>query len=99
MNGMAWLIAAAILVPVLWSTFWKFYNWKTRWRVGTKPDYSEEVEVCILKGFGDYSSNKVRIGKLKPFQEDFYERLHELRALAEERAKELNELDKEFRVK
>lgn len=96
------LIAAGLVmigIGVAWKTFWDFYYWKYRWRAVTRPDggYGSTIKVYVARGFGNYSSDRVEVGKLEAAQEDFYERMHELLTLAEERAKELNELPREVR--
>lgn len=82
-----------------WVLFWKAYNWRYRWRVHTRPGSREQIEVYAARGFGGFSSDRTLVAAITITDDNFYEKLHEAKALTEERCREINELDKEFKAK
>lgn len=93
------LIAAGVWARSLWYLYWRWHRWSRAWRVKAEADNNKGVIIHLVRGRG-YYSDIIKIGQpLQPDDDNFFEALHELRAKAEERASELNQLDEEMKVK
>lgn len=80
-----------------WKTYWRWRAWRNKWRVIIDPSHDGKIDVWLARGAGSYA-NKTRIGSVATIAEDFQEKLDELRAVAETRARELNGEDAELRA-